>query len=165
MASQIRGGLCAPSTSYAAAVPVHARRRTALHRLRTRAAGDSPLALPRPDPDSVPLLTVGTAQDVLLLPPPAPAGKASSAKQALLDSVLYTRRGANTTKALRGAIEEAQVAVEATAPAELDYGLLEGRWRLLYTTAPDVVRAGHSSRGVVDPTPAVAGAASMVALE
>lgn len=34
----------------------------------------------------------------------------------------------------------AQVSVEAFSPAELDYGLLEGKWLLQYTDALDVVR-------------------------
>jgi hypothetical protein len=38
-----------------------------------------------------------------------------------------------------------QVGVEAFSPAELDYGLLEGKWLLQYTDALDVV-----SRHVVE---------------
>lgn len=44
------------------------------------------------------------------------------------------------SKPLRGAIEEAQVAVEnLAADSGLDWPLLAGKWRLLYTTASDVV--------------------------
>ena len=38
-----------------------------------------------------------------------------------------------------GAIEEAQVALEAFCD-EVDFQKLEGLWRLIYTTALDVVR-------------------------
>jgi hypothetical protein len=61
------------------------------------------------------------------------------AKQELLMLILGTRRGSETTKMLRGQIEEAQVAVEALSGPELQYELLEGKWKLLYTTAADVV--------------------------
>lgn len=61
------------------------------------------------------------------------------AKGELLTWISGTNRGSNVTKQLRGQIEEAQVAVEALSPSELDYSLLEGKWRLLYTTAADVV--------------------------
>ena len=61
------------------------------------------------------------------------------AKQDLLMLILETRRGSDTTKTLRGQIEEAQVAVEALSGPELQYELLEGKWKLLYTTAADVV--------------------------
>lgn len=47
----------------------------------------------------------------------------------------------------------AQVSVEAFSPAELDYGLLEGKWLLQYTDALDVVRrharSSCSQAGVV----------------
>lgn len=65
---------------------------------------------------------------------------ADAAKRALLDAIQFTGRGSNTSKALRGEVEEAQVALEACqAGAGLDYSLLEGKWRLVYTTAADVV--------------------------
>lgn len=32
-----------------------------------------------------------------------------------------------------------QVGLESLSPPEIDWGLLEGTWRLLYTTAPDVL--------------------------
>lgn len=35
-------------------------------------------------------------------------------------------------------IEEAQVALESYAAEDLDFSLLEGTWRMVYTTAPDV---------------------------
>lgn len=79
-------------------------------------------------------------------PAPAPqkstqkqADAQKAAKDALLTWLAGTRRGAAATKQLRGQIEEAQVAVEALSPAELDYSLLEGKWLLVYTTAADVV--------------------------
>lgn len=65
---------------------------------------------------------------------------AAAAKKALLEVIEFTRRGSNTDRELRGRIEEAQVAVEAISGPELDYSLLAGKWKLLYTTAPDVVR-------------------------
>ena len=37
----------------------------------------------------------------------------------------------------------AQVAVEAFAGEALDFDLLEGKWRLEYTTASDVVSGGR----------------------
>jgi hypothetical protein len=43
------------------------------------------------------------------------------------------------SRASRGEIEEAQVALEALGGA-IDYGVLGGLWRLRYTTAADVVR-------------------------
>ncbi|KAI8468329.1 MAG: hypothetical protein J3K34DRAFT_478411 [Monoraphidium minutum] len=69
----------------------------------------------------------------------APAADVAAAKARLLAAVEYTRRGSNTTRELRGEVEEAQVALEACQPGDgLDYSLLEGKWRLLYTTAGDV---------------------------
>jgi hypothetical protein len=68
------------------------------------------------------------------------APTAAAARAALLDAVEFTRRGANTTGPLRGRVEEAQVALESCQAVEgLDYTLLEGKWRLVYTTAADVV--------------------------
>lgn len=69
----------------------------------------------------------------------APAGGLERAKARLLEVVQGTVRGARTDKAKRGEIEEAQVAVEAFAPSQIDYDLLAGLWRLEYTTAVDVV--------------------------
>lgn len=73
------------------------------------------------------------------------------AKQELLTWISGTKRGSNASKQLRGQVEEAQVAVEACAPAELDYSLLEGKWLLEYTTAADVVslvpEAGQQQQG------------------
>lgn len=77
---------------------------------------------------------------------------AEAAKKALLACIEYTRRGSNTTKELRGRIEEAQVAVEACSGPELDYSLLEGKWQLLYTTAPDVVCTSPTTRHTPVPT-------------
>jgi len=66
--------------------------------------------------------------------------KVKDAKATLLDLVEGTQRGARLSRAQRGAIEEAQVAVEATqATEELDYRMLGGYWMLRYTTAQDVI--------------------------
>lgn len=68
------------------------------------------------------------------------SSSAAALKKALLAAVEFTSRGANTTAEVRGAVEEAVLALEAEqAPAGLDYALLEGAWRLVYTTAPDVI--------------------------
>lgn len=55
----------------------------------------------------------------------APSTDVQVAKQLLLTWIAGTKRGSQTTKQLRGQIEEAQVALEALSPAELDYSLLE----------------------------------------
>lgn len=68
------------------------------------------------------------------------AKDAQQAKDELLTWISGTNRGSTTGKLLRGQIEEAQVAVEACSPMDLDYNLLEGKWLLQYTTAADVVR-------------------------
>ncbi|KAK9803260.1 hypothetical protein WJX72_001611 [[Myrmecia] bisecta] len=60
------------------------------------------------------------------------------AKQLLLYAIAGTQRGGAVSKSERGAITEAQVALEAFG-GELNYELLEGTWRLIYTTALDVV--------------------------
>eukprot|EP00887_Chlorella_sp_A99_P000436 scaffold17.g436.t1 len=67
--------------------------------------------------------------------PPAVA----AAKQRLLAAVAGTQRGADASHLQRGEVEEAQVALEALSPPELDWPLLTGTWRLLYSTASDVV--------------------------
>jgi hypothetical protein len=76
-------------------------------------------------------------------PQPLPArGRTAeaAAKAALLSAVEWTRRGANTTPDVRGAVEEAQVALETLLHDNVvDFDLLPGTWRLVYTTAPDVV--------------------------
>eukprot|EP00879_Flechtneria_rotunda_P014136 GHRR01014768.1.p1 GENE.GHRR01014768.1~~GHRR01014768.1.p1 ORF type:complete len:294 (+),score=42.18 GHRR01014768.1:240-1121(+) len=66
-------------------------------------------------------------------------GQQHRMKQELLTWLAGTERGSNAAKQLRGQIEEAQVAVEALCPPELDYSLLEGKWLLRYTTAADVI--------------------------
>lgn len=65
--------------------------------------------------------------------------KVDQTKQELLTWISGTKRGSSASKQLRGQIEEAQVALEACCPAELNYSLLEGKWVLQYTTAADVV--------------------------
>ncbi|KAF8065869.1 PAP10 [Scenedesmus sp. PABB004] len=91
------------------------------------------------------------------LPAPAAPPDAAAAKSALLAWVAGTARGARAGKALRGQIEEAQVAVEACAVGDLEYELLAGTWRLAYTTAADVVPivglgdAPHLPRGLPAP--------------
>lgn len=77
---------------------------------------------------------------VALLPSPA-----QQAKQVLLDIVSNTRRGSSTSKLLRGEVEEAQIAVESFSGPELNYDILEGRWKLVYTTAADVVCRAHKA--------------------
>ncbi|GBF99049.1 hypothetical protein Rsub_11994 [Raphidocelis subcapitata] len=85
-------------------------------------------------------LTASATAAAAAAAPAAPPLDAAGAKSALMSAVEFTQRGANTTAAVRGAVEEAQVALEACqSGAGLDYSLLEGMWRLVYTTAPDVV--------------------------
>ncbi|CAD7700822.1 unnamed protein product [Ostreobium quekettii] len=62
----------------------------------------------------------------------------AAAKAALRHAVSSSGRGRRADAPQRGAIAEAQVAVEVLA-APLDYQLLPGKWRLLYTDAIDVV--------------------------
>jgi len=50
----------------------------------------------------------------------------------------FTNRGGSASVNQQGVIEEAQVAVEALCPGVDFDGQLEGTWRLLYTSAPDV---------------------------
>lgn len=70
---------------------------------------------------------------------PAAAASVQDAKVALLSALEFTGRGRNASKMQRAIIEEAQVAVEVFGGDELDFSLLEGNWRLVYTTAADVV--------------------------
>lgn len=74
-------------------------------------------------------------------PPPAEDGAARSAKDALLRLVGGTQRGVAADAAARVAVQEAVLAVEARCAAgPLDtVGALAGVWRLLYTTALDVL--------------------------
>eukprot|EP00955_Chlamydomonas_euryale_P047350 353651-Chlamydomonas_euryale.AAC.8 len=65
---------------------------------------------------------------------------ASDAKSELRRLLEGSGRGFRVGRYQRGMIEEAQVNVEGYAPQEIDFQLLEGKWRLLYTTAADVVR-------------------------
>ena len=62
----------------------------------------------------------------------------ASATARLRSLLVGTHRGGTTTKDGRGEVEEAVLALEALAPAEADWALLAGRWRLAYTTAVDV---------------------------
>ena len=61
------------------------------------------------------------------------------AKARLLEVVHDTARGSRAAVEKRGEIEEAQVAVEEFSGPEADWALLAGTWRVVYTTAPDVV--------------------------
>lgn len=101
---------------------------------------------PRPRP----LLLVpsfASAAPATTAPPAADAdadaerNKKAAAKAALRRAVRYTRRGANASREVRGEVAEAQAALEALAPAgELDFQRwLPGKWRLIFTTASDVL--------------------------
>ena len=66
----------------------------------------------------------------------------SAAKRALYDAVEGTYRGAGASASERAAVEEAQVALETldvAGAADIDLELLSGKWRLVYTTAADVL--------------------------
>ncbi|GFR39645.1 hypothetical protein Agub_g111 [Astrephomene gubernaculifera] len=63
----------------------------------------------------------------------------AQAKQALVDLVRFTNRGLGVETFQRGLIEEAQVLVEGFQGERLDYSLLSGKWKLIYTTARDVL--------------------------
>ncbi|KAL4439780.1 hypothetical protein ABPG75_002781 [Micractinium tetrahymenae] len=76
----------------------------------------------------------------------------AAAKQRLLAALAGTERGAEARSLQRGEVEEAQVAVEAfSSGAELDFSLLEGCWRLEYTTASDVLPLVAPARGPLSP--------------
>lgn len=64
--------------------------------------------------------------------------EAEQAKQRLLSEIAYTNRGGTASTNQQGAVEDAQLGVEAFG-TRLDYAKLAGTWRLLYTTAPDVL--------------------------
>jgi hypothetical protein len=64
---------------------------------------------------------------------------AAQAKEDLLRAVAGTQRGSEASSLTRGAVEEAQVAVESCSGSEIDWSLLEGTWRVVYTTAADVL--------------------------
>ena len=63
------------------------------------------------------------------------------ARRALLEAVDGTYRGCVASAEERAVVEEAQVALEALTPGgnDLDLEALEGKWRLIYTTAADVL--------------------------
>ncbi|GLC59561.1 hypothetical protein PLESTB_001500500 [Pleodorina starrii] len=69
----------------------------------------------------------------------ASASNREQSKQALLDLVKFTNRGLGVRTFQRGLIEEAQVQVERFQGEDLDYSKLAGKWKLLYTTASDVL--------------------------
>ncbi|PRW33218.1 putative plastid-lipid-associated chloroplastic isoform X2 [Chlorella sorokiniana] len=77
--------------------------------------------------------------------PARPASRAqpsslAEAKAALLYAVAGTDRGGDARALQRGMVEEAQVVVESMGSSEeLDYEKLQGRWKLEYTTARDVL--------------------------
>ena len=75
----------------------------------------------------------------------------ATAKEHLLRLVEDTGRGFRATRLSRGAIEEAQVAVESLSGPELDYELLKGKWKLLFTTASDVVSPADTGWAVLTP--------------
>jgi len=109
------------STSCSAAAP---RRHPLLHR---------PLAAHRPSRRQ-------TAACASLAEIASTTAAARERRAALLSAVQYTGRGSNATKQLRGEVEEAQIALEACQANEgLDYAQLPGLWRLVWTTAVDVV--------------------------
>ena len=56
--------------------------------------------------------------------------------------LLLPGRGAGASASERAAVEEAQVALETldvAGAADIDLELLSGKWRLVYTTAADVL--------------------------
>ncbi|CAL8470247.1 g9789 [Coccomyxa elongata] len=56
----------------------------------------------------------------------------------LLDAIAPTNRGGTASSTQRCAVLDAQVGLESLSGGPVDYRLLPGRWRLIYTTAPDV---------------------------
>lgn len=73
-------------------------------------------------------------------------GDPADAKEDLLFEISYTNRGATVSRNQRGAIEEAQIKLENLGPDALDFGLLKGAWRLVYTTAADVAGVIEAGR-------------------
>jgi hypothetical protein len=67
------------------------------------------------------------------------SSSAHQAKQVLLNAIAGTQRGSEAGSMKRGQIAEAQVAVEAFSPIEVDWSLLAGTWNVVYTTASDVL--------------------------
>jgi PAP_fibrillin len=70
---------------------------------------------------------------------PLSSRQVQGAKQALLNAIAGTQRGSDAGSLQRGQIAEAQVAVEAFSPVEVDWSLLPGTWNVVYTTAADVL--------------------------
>ncbi|BDA44276.1 probable plastid-lipid-associated protein 2, chloroplastic [Coccomyxa sp. Obi] len=62
----------------------------------------------------------------------------AEAKSSLLDAIAPTNRGGTASSTQRCAVLDAQVGLESLSGGPVDYNLLPGRWRLIYTTAPDV---------------------------
>lgn len=79
---------------------------------------------------------------------PAPSPRVIELKQALMEAIAGTQRGSDAGAFKRGAIEEAQVAVESLSPAEVDWTLLAGTWNVVYTTASDVLPIVRPGAGI-----------------
>lgn len=63
----------------------------------------------------------------------------SDAKQKLRQVISTTNRGGTASSSQRGAVEEAQIALENLSSEQTDIGRsLPGKWKVVYTTAPDV---------------------------
>eukprot|EP00798_Chlamydomonas_sp_ICE-L_P011599 gene11599-34303_t len=63
----------------------------------------------------------------------------AAVKKELFDSIAGTGRGSLANSSERGIVEEAQISLESFCQAGIDLDLLPGKWRLLYTTANDVL--------------------------
>ena len=127
----------APALAPRAGAPASSSSRRAAARRRAVARA----AAPSPDlaTDATTTTTTTTRRD--------------AAKRALRYATEGTYRGALASTSDRAAVEEAQVALEAfAAGTPLDRAVLAGRWRLLYTTASDVLSVIRLGRdvGVVD---------------
>lgn len=62
------------------------------------------------------------------------------AKATLFSKLSLSARGARLSSSLeRGSIEEQQLELEALSAGPLNFELLQGKWKLVYTTASDVV--------------------------
>ncbi|KAL4527127.1 hypothetical protein Ndes2526B_g09160 [Nannochloris sp. 'desiccata'] len=70
---------------------------------------------------------------------PFPSRQVQEVKQALLNAIAGTERGSDAGSLKRGQVAEAQVALEAFSPIEVDWSLLAGTWNVVYTTASDVL--------------------------
>lgn len=108
-AARLSGAEC--STSYARAQPS----RHLQGGCGTRAA--RPAAAPRRCARRQQLRGPGRVAASAAAEAAAPAATVAQAKQRLLNAVQYTGRGSNTTRELRGEVEEAQVGAPAWQPA------------------------------------------------